>query len=143
MKATQTQFSFFCQNDSMMNWVVMESEFKVQKNTRVSQRTQWISQRTQCLLQAHVFSLCSLWFIVSFVLPLAKSLRNLNMPSTVISHIDYNPENQTLTIKFVSGSTYEYLKVPEETYRAFMQYREKGVYLNQHIKKNFEYKKVN
>jgi hypothetical protein len=91
-----------------------------------------------------------MWFFVpacrqagSLCPSLANSLKQIIMPSTVISHIDYNPGNQTLTVTFVSGTTYEYLNVPEETYRAFMQYREKGVYLNQHIKKNFEYKKVN
>ena len=73
---------------------------------------------------------------------MANNLFPFYMPSTVISHIDYNPATETLTIKFVSGVTYEYLKVPEEIYQQFKNYREKGVYLNQHIKKNFDYKKI-
>jgi hypothetical protein len=64
------------------------------------------------------------------------------MPSTVISHFDYNADTETLTIKFVSGVVYEYLKVPAETYQAFKNFREKGIYLNQHIKKNFAFKKI-
>jgi len=66
-----------------------------------------------------------------------------HMPSTVIAHMDYEPTTQTLTIRFVSGVEYEYLNVPEEVYQALKTSREKGVYLNQHIKKNFGYKKLN
>lgn len=64
------------------------------------------------------------------------------MPSTVIASYDYDPGTATLTVKFVSGLTYEYLKVPEEIYQAFKNFREKGVYLNKHIKNKFEYKKI-
>ena len=65
------------------------------------------------------------------------------MPSTVISSYDYEPSTETLTIKFVSGLSYAYLKVPEEVFQAFKNYREKGVYLNKHIKNKYDYKKIN
>jgi hypothetical protein len=65
------------------------------------------------------------------------------MPSTVIASYDYEPSTETLTIKFVSGLIYAYLKVPEEIFQAFKNYREKGVYLNKHIKNKYDYKKIN
>jgi hypothetical protein len=65
------------------------------------------------------------------------------MPSTVIASYDYEPATETLTIKFVSGLSYAYLKVPEEVFQTFKNYREKGVYLNKHIKNKYDYKKIN
>ncbi|GAO43830.1 KTSC domain-containing protein [Flavihumibacter petaseus] len=64
------------------------------------------------------------------------------MPSTVIAHIDYSPADHTLTIRFVSGMVYQYLDVPEPVYQAFLQFREKGVYLNKFIKGKYRFKKL-
>lgn len=64
------------------------------------------------------------------------------MPSTVIAHIDYDVAKSMLTITFVSGVVYEYLNVPEEVYRSFKQYREKGIYLNRFIKGKFQFRKI-
>jgi hypothetical protein len=63
------------------------------------------------------------------------------MPSTVIDNISYDAATATLTIRFVSGAVYDYLQVPEATYLALKSYREKGVYLNQHIKGQYAFKK--
>lgn len=64
------------------------------------------------------------------------------MPSTVIAHIDYDALKTILTIQFVSGVVYEYLQVPETVYLSLKQSREKGVYLNKHIKGKFRYRKI-
>ena len=64
------------------------------------------------------------------------------MPSTVIKTIDYNAATATLTIRFVSGSLYEYYDVPQEVYDAFKAFREKGVFYNEHIKGKYRFARV-
>lgn len=64
------------------------------------------------------------------------------MPSTVIASMEYDPLTQVLRITYTSGIAYEYKNVPEEVFTALKTSRAKGVYLNNHIKGNFEYKKV-
>jgi hypothetical protein len=65
------------------------------------------------------------------------------MPSSVILHTRYNIKTATLKITFVSGLVYEYKNVPEEKYNAMMTSGSKGIYFNQHIKGQYEFKKVN
>ena len=64
------------------------------------------------------------------------------MPSTVIKSIDYNVVTAILTIRFVSGSLYEYYEVPEQVYDAFKAFREKGVFYNEHIKGKYRFARV-
>ena len=64
------------------------------------------------------------------------------MPSSVISKFNYDPETETLSVTYVSGAVYDYLKVPEEKYLAMKNASSKGTYLNQHIKVNYEFRKV-
>lgn len=64
------------------------------------------------------------------------------MPSTVIKSFDYNVASRVLTIRFISGSLYEYYDVPEPVAEAFRSFREKGVYYNTHIKSNYRFKRV-
>lgn len=63
------------------------------------------------------------------------------MPSTVIASFEYDKAGSTLTICFVSGSVYEYYRVPEAVFNQFKQYREKGVFYNRYIKGKFAYAK--
>jgi hypothetical protein len=65
------------------------------------------------------------------------------MPSTVIADMNYNAGNSTLRIRFVSGLIYEYQKVPEKIFRAMQRAGSKGAFLNQYIKGNYDYKKIN
>jgi hypothetical protein len=64
------------------------------------------------------------------------------MPSSVIKYFNYNADNATLRIHYVSGMVYEYFKVPEAVFNALTQAKSKGTYLNKFIKGRFEYKKV-
>ncbi len=64
------------------------------------------------------------------------------MPSTVISSYKYDPENQILQIRFVSGILYNYKDVPEELYEAMKKAFSKGVFFNEHIKDKYEFEKV-
>lgn len=65
------------------------------------------------------------------------------MPSSVIKSYHYDPETEILTIEYISGLTYRYLKVPVQVYEEFKYAYSKGRYLNQYIKSTFPYEKVN
>ena len=65
------------------------------------------------------------------------------MPSSVIAHISYKSETETLTVIFLSGDVYEYERVPEKIYKEFKASISKGTYLNRKIKKLFVGKKIN
>jgi hypothetical protein len=64
------------------------------------------------------------------------------MPSTVISSFIYIPEENILRITFVTGTVYDYLDVPVETYEAMKASFAKGIFFNENIKGKFECVKV-
>ncbi|WAC13787.1 KTSC domain-containing protein [Dyadobacter pollutisoli] len=64
------------------------------------------------------------------------------MPSSVVSKIIYKEETETLRIVYVSGMVYDYKKVPWEVYEAMKSSGSKGIFLNKHIKGNYEFEKV-
>jgi len=65
------------------------------------------------------------------------------MPSSVISRYDYNPETKTLRIVYVSGLIYDYLDVQADVFLAMKAAFSKGTFLNEKIKGNYEFKKIN
>lgn len=64
------------------------------------------------------------------------------MPSSVIASLQYNVKTQTLRIRFVSGTVYEYKKVPQKIYFAMRAAGSKGSFLNNRIKGHYVFKKV-
>jgi hypothetical protein len=64
------------------------------------------------------------------------------VPSSVVAEINYDPHTCVLRINFVSGMIYEYLDVPENIYLEMKGSGAKGIYLNQHIKGKYAFKKV-
>lgn len=64
------------------------------------------------------------------------------MPSSVVAEISYDTVLNTLRIIYVSGSVYDYLKVPEEIFLEMKAARSKGIFLNENIKGNFKFKKI-
>jgi hypothetical protein len=64
------------------------------------------------------------------------------MPSTVISTLNYNIEDQTLTIAYVSGQTYIYSNVPESVFKELKASRVKGRYLRFFIKDKYPFKRI-
>ena len=64
------------------------------------------------------------------------------MPSTVVADMKYNVLDETLRVRFVSGLIYEYKKVPLEVFKAMKKAHSKGTFLNQHIKGNYDFKKI-
>lgn len=65
------------------------------------------------------------------------------MPSTVVDSFYYDMDSLVLRVTFRSGAIYLYHDVPEDIYLEFKQAKSKGTYLNQFIKGNFEFERVN
>ena len=64
------------------------------------------------------------------------------MPSSVIEHMHYDNDTQTLRVVFVSGAVYDYKKVPANVYRAMQLAPSKGTFLNTNIKAHYLFEKV-
>jgi len=64
------------------------------------------------------------------------------MPSSVVAAIRYFPLKSILRVVFVSGSVYDYKKVPEKIYKAMKAADSKGTYLNKYIKGHYAYEKL-
>ncbi len=64
------------------------------------------------------------------------------MPSSVVAAIRYYPLTSILRVVFVSGSVYDYKKVPEKIYKAMKTATSKGTYLNKYIKGHYSFEKL-
>jgi len=64
------------------------------------------------------------------------------MPSSVVAAIKYDASSSTLRVIYVSGSVYDYKKVPEEIYKKMRSASSKGEFLNKEIKPNYEFEKI-
>ena len=61
------------------------------------------------------------------------------MPSTVISHFDYDPRTEALDVEFVSGRRYRYAGVPEHVATGFREAFSKGRFFNARIRDAYRY----
>jgi uncharacterized Fe-S cluster-containing MiaB family protein len=64
------------------------------------------------------------------------------MASSVVAAMKYYAKASKLRIVYTSGSIYDYLKVPEQVYKAMKSAFSKGKFLNKYIKSRYEYQKV-
>ena len=64
------------------------------------------------------------------------------MPSSVILNYEYDPDKETLRVRFVSGLLYEYKDVPASIYKAMKKALSKGTYLNRFIKGHYDFEKI-
>ncbi len=64
------------------------------------------------------------------------------MPSTALTDSYYNENSGILTITYISGAVYNYLRVPKSVYDEFKAATSKGQFVNFQIKPNYIYEKV-
>jgi KTSC domain len=65
------------------------------------------------------------------------------MPSTAISRIAYEAENQTLSVWFrESGELYRYYEVPARIHAAFQKAGSKGRFFNHYIKDRYPFQRM-
>ncbi|OGZ55199.1 MAG: hypothetical protein A3H64_02200 [Candidatus Ryanbacteria bacterium RIFCSPLOWO2_02_FULL_45_11c] len=68
--------------------------------------------------------------------------RTLVTSSDILS-IGHDPQSGVLEVEFISGDVYEYFDVPVYLYRQFLQSSLHGQFLNDYIRYNYRYKKIN
>lgn len=68
----------------------------------------------------------------------------IQLSSSQVDSVDYNPETSILAVRFKgkNPSIYEYQGVPAESYQGLIKAESPGKYLAQNIKGKFKYKKV-
>jgi hypothetical protein len=64
------------------------------------------------------------------------------MPSSVVANFNYDSARSALRVFFVSGSIYDYLRVPERVYKEMKRSASKGRFLNLRIKGTYPFKKI-
>lgn len=70
-------------------------------------------------------------------------LINTQLESSSIASLTYDPRDGLLQVVFRrTGHVYHYFDVPRATYRALMEADSKGAFLNQIMKPNFDYARV-
>jgi hypothetical protein len=72
----------------------------------------------------------------------SPAMRMQEIDSSAIAAVGYDAEQQILRLKYRGGDTYDYLDVPPEEFREFMNAPSRGIYANKIIKPNYEYRKV-
>lgn len=63
--------------------------------------------------------------------------------SSNIKSIGYDKISSVLEVEFTSGDVYQYFNVPEFLYQQFLQASSHGQFLNDHIRYNYRYQKIN
>lgn len=69
-------------------------------------------------------------------------MNRVDVDSSNILSIGYDPDSQVLEIEFKDGSIYSYLKVPPNHYDGIMNADSHGKYLNENIKGIYEYERT-
>lgn len=62
----------------------------------------------------------------------------IRVHSSAISAIGYDPQTMNMKIMFQQGYSYDFCRVPQHVYEAFIQSRSKGSYYNDHIKDRYQ-----
>lgn len=70
------------------------------------------------------------------------SRKSVKGKSSHVEQIQYDEQNQTLTIQFSNGSVYEYLAVPEFIGDGIKTAESKGIYLAEYIKGKFKHQRI-
>ena len=66
----------------------------------------------------------------------------MEIESSAIRAIDYQPPRRRLEVTFVSGERYAYDKVPGEVHRAFVAAESKGRFFQAEIRGRYPYRKL-
>lgn len=69
-------------------------------------------------------------------------MKRVEIESSNIQSVGYDLDKHILEVEFLSGAVYNYFKVPNKTYKEFMNAKSKGKYFYKNIRESFKYKKV-
>jgi len=68
--------------------------------------------------------------------------RRIEVDSSNIDSVLYNPEDQSLEVRFAKGGDYRYANVDPEIYSTFLESPSKGSYLHKVIKQSCPCEKI-
>lgn len=69
-------------------------------------------------------------------------IQSFTPASTNIAKVSHDSDTDTLTVDFVSGSTYDYMNVPASVYRAFQGAASAGQFFIRQVKNRYSYEAV-
>jgi hypothetical protein len=62
----------------------------------------------------------------------------IRVSSSAIAAIGYDAATMRMKIRFTQGHTYDFCRVPESVFNAFLRSSSKGTYYNDHIKDRYQ-----
>lgn len=62
----------------------------------------------------------------------------IRVTSSAISAVGYDPGTQRMKIRFTSGRTYDFCRVPEHVFTGLLQASSKGTYYDRHIRDRYQ-----
>lgn len=68
--------------------------------------------------------------------------RNVALESRCVSNLDYDPDEEVMTLEFVERGTYKYRGVSLDTYVDFATAESQGRYFNLYIRDKYPFEKV-
>lgn len=69
-------------------------------------------------------------------------MQRVQVSSSHLASVGYDPTSQTLEIAFHSGSVYQFFVVPELLFSRLMSAPSPGTFFHEHIKDRFRYKQI-
>lgn len=66
-------------------------------------------------------------------------MHHVDVPSTTIASVGYDPDSLILEIKFTTGKLYQYFDVPPAIHSGLMNSDSKGKFFNAHIRTKFRF----
>jgi lysyl-tRNA synthetase class 2 len=66
----------------------------------------------------------------------------MDVNSTAIREIAYDPERAKLMVRFISGEHYVYVGVPGEVHRSFVHAESKGRFFQNEIRDRYPYNRL-
>ncbi len=66
----------------------------------------------------------------------------LKLDSKMLASVAYDPEKQTLYLRFRTGEVYRYFEFPAEDYQNFLNAESRGKYFLANIRDQFRYERL-
>lgn len=63
--------------------------------------------------------------------------------SSFVTNVSWDPNSETLMLRFVSGSTWAYYDVPQDIYESLVRSPSVGEYFNKHIRNKYASQMIN
>jgi hypothetical protein len=69
-------------------------------------------------------------------------MKRIDVESSILRSVGYDPATQTLEIEFTTRDVRQYMKVPQEVYDMLMASSSLGMFFRRHIKDEYKHFRV-